>query len=57
MVSFLFCNSGIRQGVDAVKALALGASAILVGRPYYYGLAVHGEAGVSKVMERLIQET
>lgn len=50
-------DSGIRQGVDAVKALALGASAILIGRPYYYGLAVHGEAGVSKVMERLIQET
>ncbi|GAA0286932.1 isopentenyl diphosphate isomerase/L-lactate dehydrogenase-like FMN-dependent dehydrogenase [Gracilibacillus halotolerans] len=50
-------DSGVRQGIDAVKALALGAKAVLIGRPYYYGLAVHGEKGVRNVMERLIQET
>ncbi|WP_019240464.1 MULTISPECIES: alpha-hydroxy acid oxidase [Bacillus] len=50
-------DSGIRRGIDVVKALALGANAILVGRPYIWGLAVHGQIGVEKVMERLIQET
>lgn len=50
-------DSGVRQGVDAVKAMALGAQAVLIGRPYYYGLALHGEKGVRNVMERLLQET
>ncbi len=38
-------DSGIRGGADAFKALALGATAVLLGRPYVYGLAVAGEAG------------
>src|SRR5262249_14966673 len=38
-------DSGIRRGADVFKALALGAKAVLLGRPYCYGLAVGGEAG------------
>ncbi|HWO96681.1 MAG TPA: alpha-hydroxy-acid oxidizing protein [Bacillus sp. (in: firmicutes)] len=49
-------DSGIRRGIDVLKALALGASAVLVGRPYVYGLAVDGENGVKKVLENLLQE-
>ncbi len=44
-------DSGIRSGADAVKALALGAEAVLLGRPYAYGLALDGEAGVRSVLE------
>lgn len=44
-------DSGIRRGADAVKALALGARAVLLGRPYIYGLAVAGEDGVREVVE------
>jgi isopentenyl-diphosphate delta-isomerase len=44
-------DSGIRSGADAVKALALGADAVLLGRPYAYGLALDGEAGVRSVLE------
>ncbi len=50
-------DSGIRRGADIIKALALGASAVLIGRPYIYGLAVAGETGVKAVMENLIAET
>ncbi len=50
-------DSGIRRGADIIKALALGASAVLIGRPYIYGLAVAGEIGVKTVMENLIAET
>jgi lactate 2-monooxygenase len=46
-------DSGIRRGADVLKALALGASAVLVGRPYAYGLAVGGEAGVAQVIRNL----
>jgi isopentenyl diphosphate isomerase/L-lactate dehydrogenase-like FMN-dependent dehydrogenase len=49
-------DSGIRRGTDVVKALALGARAVLVGRPYLYGLAVDGEAGVVSVLDILRQE-
>lgn len=49
-------DSGIRRGIDVLKALALGAAAVLVGRPYIYGLAVDGENGVKKVLENLLQE-
>jgi lactate 2-monooxygenase len=46
-------DSGIRSGADMVKALALGAQAVLLGRPYVYGLALGGEAGVRHVLRAL----
>lgn len=46
-------DGGIRRGTDVLKALALGASAVLVGRPYLYGLAVAGPAGVAHVLHLL----
>ncbi|MGH2751221.1 MAG: alpha-hydroxy-acid oxidizing protein, partial [Actinomycetota bacterium] len=49
-------DSGIRRGVDIVKALALGADATLVGRPFVYGLAVGGEQGVEHVISTLKAE-
>jgi len=49
-------DSGIRSGADIVKALALGAAAVLVGRPYVWGLAVGGEAGVLAVLRGLLAE-
>ena len=49
-------DSGIRGGADVVKALALGARAVLVGRPYVYGLALAGTAGVVEVMRSLWAE-
>jgi len=44
-------DSGVRRGTDVVKALALGATAVLIGRPYLYGLAVGGQAGVERVLQ------
>lgn len=44
-------DSGIRRGADALKALALGAEAVLLGRPYAYGLALDGEDGVHAVLK------
>ncbi|RJK96366.1 alpha-hydroxy-acid oxidizing protein [Vallicoccus soli] len=49
-------DSGIRGGADAFKALALGARAVLLGRPYVYGLALAGEEGVVQVVEHLVAE-
>jgi 4-hydroxymandelate oxidase len=49
-------DGGIRRGVDAFKALALGAKAVMIGRPYLYGLAVGGSEGVSRVVEILRTE-
>lgn len=49
-------DSGIRCGADIFKALALGAKAVCVGRPYVYGLALAGEAGVQAVLEYLAGE-
>jgi L-lactate dehydrogenase (cytochrome) len=49
-------DSGIRTGSDVIKALALGASAVLVGRPYIYGLGIAGEAGVRHVLRCLLAE-
>ena len=46
-------DSGVRGGADAFKALALGARAVLVGRPYVYGLALAGEEGVRDVIRNL----
>jgi isopentenyl diphosphate isomerase/L-lactate dehydrogenase-like FMN-dependent dehydrogenase len=49
-------DGGIRRGGDVVKALALGARAVLIGRPYLYGLAVSGEQGVLRVLDILRTE-
>ena len=49
-------DGGIRRGNDVVKALALGASAILIGRPYVWGLASFGQVGVQRVVELLRAE-
>jgi len=49
-------DGGIRTGGDIVKALALGARAVLVARPFWWGLAVGGEAGVSQVFDILTRE-
>ena len=48
-------DGGIRRGSDVVKALALGARAVMIGRPYLWGLAASGERGVSNVLEILRQ--
>jgi 4-hydroxymandelate oxidase len=52
----LLVDGGIRRGTDILKALALGASAVCIGRPYLYGLAVNGAAGVQHVIEILRTE-
>ena len=52
----ILLDGGIRQGTDVVKAMALGARAVLIGRPYLWGLAVDGEAGVRRVLEILREE-
>jgi (S)-2-hydroxy-acid oxidase len=49
-------DGGIRRGTDVVKALALGADAVLAGRPFIWGLAVDGEAGVRSVLTLLQSE-
>jgi 4-hydroxymandelate oxidase len=49
-------DGGIRRGADVLRALALGARAVLVGRPCLWGLAVDGEAGVHAVLDMLRQE-
>jgi lactate 2-monooxygenase len=51
-VTVLF-DSGVRGGADMLKALALGARAVLIGRPYVYGLGLGGEAGVRHVLRAL----
>jgi len=52
----VFVDGGVRRGTDVVKALALGARAVLVGRPCLWGLAAAGEEGVTRVLEILRQE-
>lgn len=49
-------DSGIRGGSDVLKSLALGAAAVLVGRPWVYGLAVAGQAGATEVLRNLVAE-
>ena len=50
-------DSGVRRGTDVVKALCLGAKAVLIGRPYVYGLAAGGWSGVERVLEIFRTET
>jgi isopentenyl diphosphate isomerase/L-lactate dehydrogenase-like FMN-dependent dehydrogenase len=50
-------DGGIRRGADVLKALALGADAVLLGRPYAYGLAVGGQEGVEAVVRHLMADT
>ena len=49
-------DSGVRSGADIVKALALGATAVLIGRPFVYGLAIAGQAGVQEVISNLLAD-
>jgi isopentenyl diphosphate isomerase/L-lactate dehydrogenase-like FMN-dependent dehydrogenase len=49
-------DSGIRTGSDVLKAIALGAKAVLVGRPYVYGLAMGGESGVKHVLNCILAD-
>ena len=52
----VYVDGGIRRGTDVFKALALGARAVLVGRPVIWGLALEGAAGVQRVLELLLSE-
>jgi 4-hydroxymandelate oxidase len=52
----ILLDSGIRSGTDVLKALALGASGVLVGRPLVWGLATAGEAGARRVLDLLADE-
>jgi len=49
-------DSGFRRGTDIAKAMAMGADAVAVGRPYLWGLGAFGEPGVAKVLEILRTE-
>jgi len=49
-------DGGVRRGTDVIKALALGAQAVLVGRPILWGLAADGEEGAYRVLELLKAE-
>jgi isopentenyl diphosphate isomerase/L-lactate dehydrogenase-like FMN-dependent dehydrogenase len=52
----VYLDGGIRRGTDVLKALALGARAVLIGRPLFWGLAVDGEAGVKAILQVLRDE-
>ena len=52
----VFVDGGIRRGTDVFKAIAIGAKAVLIGRPYIWGLTLDGEAGVRKVLAMLREE-
>ncbi|GAA0252135.1 alpha-hydroxy-acid oxidizing protein [Haladaptatus pallidirubidus] len=49
-------DSGVRRGADAFRAIAFGADAVLLGRPYVYGLAIDGEAGVREVLRNFLAD-
>jgi 4-hydroxymandelate oxidase len=49
-------DGGVRRGTDVLKALALGANAVMIGRPYLYALGVAGEDGVAAVVNILRKE-
>ena len=52
----ILMDGGIRRGTDVLKALALGANAVLMGRPYVYGLGAAGAEGVERVLNILRTE-
>jgi 4-hydroxymandelate oxidase len=52
----VYLDGGIRRGTDVLKALALGARAVLIGRPLFWGLAVDGESGLRAVIQMLRDE-
>ena len=52
----IIVDGGIRRGTDVVKALATGAAAVQIGRPYLWGLGVAGAEGVTRVVEVLRKE-
>lgn len=52
----VYVDGGIRTGVDVLRALALGARAVLVGRPYLWALAIAGTEGVNSLLERFRSE-
>jgi isopentenyl diphosphate isomerase/L-lactate dehydrogenase-like FMN-dependent dehydrogenase len=52
----VFIDGGFRRGTDVFKALAIGARAVGIGRPYIWGLAAFGQAGVDRVLEILRTE-
>jgi 4-hydroxymandelate oxidase len=52
----VYVDGGIRNGVDVLRALALGARAAFIGRPAVWGLALGGQAGVTDVLERITEE-
>ncbi len=49
-------DSGVRSGSDVIKALALGATAVGIGRPYAYGLAIGGTDGIVHVLRAILAE-
>ena len=52
----IILDGGVRRGADAIKALCLGATAVMVGRAYLFGLGAGGEAGVDRALELLTGE-
>jgi lactate 2-monooxygenase len=52
----LLIDSGVRRGADVIKALALGAKAVLIGRPYAYAMASHGEDGVRHLIRTMMAD-
>ena len=52
----IICDGGIRRGTHVLKALARGATACSIGRPYLFGLAAAGQAGVTRVLDLLRAE-
>jgi len=52
----VYLDGGVRRGTDVVMALALGARAVFLGRPFLYALAAAGEAGVTRAVELLREE-
>ena len=52
----IFLDSGVRSGQDALKAIALGAKATMIGRAFLYGLGAYGEDGVRRALEIIYNE-